>query len=199
MDQVRRYELKARAERMAETRQRIVEATMKLHTTVGPTRTSISAIADAADVQRHTVYSHFPEEKALFAACGGLFAERNPMPEPAAFRLITDPAARARAALAATYAYFRAHEKELWPIVRDIPFMPHLVGRRLGPHRDAVASAVLDGWKVGRRAARLRALFLLALRFETWRALTREDGLTDDDAVSVMLEALLCAARKTQA
>ena len=54
------------AEREAETRRRIVEATVALHTSVGPARTTISAIADKAGVQRHTVYSHFPEEDTLF-------------------------------------------------------------------------------------------------------------------------------------
>ena len=45
-----KYELRARAVRMDQTRQRIVEATMQLHQTIGPARTSISAVAEAAGV-----------------------------------------------------------------------------------------------------------------------------------------------------
>jgi AcrR family transcriptional regulator len=41
----RKYELKRRAERQAETRRRIVDAAVALHTTIGPAHTSVSAIA----------------------------------------------------------------------------------------------------------------------------------------------------------
>ena len=51
----RKYELKTRAQRMQETRRRIVEAAVDLHTSVGPGRTTISALAVRAGVQRHTV------------------------------------------------------------------------------------------------------------------------------------------------
>ena len=51
----RTYQKKKRAEREAETRRRIVEATVALHTSVGPARTTISAVAAKAGVQRHTV------------------------------------------------------------------------------------------------------------------------------------------------
>ena len=43
----RKYELKKRAERQDETRQRIVEATVALHEELGPAQTSISAIFPA--------------------------------------------------------------------------------------------------------------------------------------------------------
>ena len=58
----RRYEKKRRAELEAETRRRITESAMELHGTVGPARTSISAIAERAGVRRSTVYRHFPDE-----------------------------------------------------------------------------------------------------------------------------------------
>ncbi len=67
----RKYELKQRAEKMSETRMRIVEATVELHEKLGPARTTISAIADRAGVQRLTVYRHFPDERSLFRACSG--------------------------------------------------------------------------------------------------------------------------------
>ena len=43
--QIRKYELKARAEKQAETRRRIVEATLGLHQEVGPARTTVAEIA----------------------------------------------------------------------------------------------------------------------------------------------------------
>src|SRR3954453_12990085 len=67
----RKYEMKKRAERRQETRQRIVEAAVALHSELGPSRTSVSAIAERAGVQRHTVYAHFPDERELALACSG--------------------------------------------------------------------------------------------------------------------------------
>lgn len=192
---MRKYELKARAERMVETRQRIVEATARLHQTVGPANTSISAIADAAGVQRHTVYNHFPDERSLFNACSGLFFQRRPMPDPAAWAAIDDPDERTYAALRELYAYFRANERELWPVMRDMPLMPDLVGRRLAPYRSAAVTALVMGRGLrGTRAAKVRALLGLALRFETWRVLARAEGLTDEQAAGAMRVAVGCAA-----
>src|ERR687888_296648 len=65
----RKYELKKRAEQLAETRRRITETTVELHRTVGPAATQISEIARRAGVQRVTVYNHFPDDASLFAAC----------------------------------------------------------------------------------------------------------------------------------
>jgi len=190
-----KYELRARAVRMDQTRQRIVEATMQLHQTIGPARTSISAVAEAAGVQRHTVYSHFPNEKALFVACSGLFYERNPYPPTDPWRVIADPRERVRRALGDMYAYFRAHEREIWPVVRDAPLLPHLIGRRFVASRAAAVSAISDGWGLrGRRAMRVLALLDLALRFETWRSLTGDGALTDAEAARSMADAVRCAA-----
>ena len=46
----RTYRMRKRAEQTHATRQRIIEATVRLHTTVGPAHTSISAIAEEAGV-----------------------------------------------------------------------------------------------------------------------------------------------------
>src|SRR5215831_15958184 len=87
----RTYTLRRRAEQQVETRQRIVEAAVDLHTRVGPARTTISMIAEQAGVQRHTLYAHFPDERSLSLACSGLVAERDPLPDPEVWRAITDP------------------------------------------------------------------------------------------------------------
>ena len=47
----------------------IVAAAVALHGRVGPANTTVSAIAEAAGATRVTVYPHFPDEDALFAAC----------------------------------------------------------------------------------------------------------------------------------
>ena len=82
----RTYTLKRRAEQQAETRQRIVEAAVDLHGSVGPAQTTFSMVAERAGVQRHTLYAHFPDERSLFLACSGLALERDPLPDAAPWR-----------------------------------------------------------------------------------------------------------------
>jgi len=59
MSKKRSYHLKKRAERQAETRLRIAEATAALHREIGPAATNISAIAERAGVERLTVIATF--------------------------------------------------------------------------------------------------------------------------------------------
>src|SRR3954468_22754752 len=102
----REYKKRKRAESEAETRQRITEATMHLHERVGPARTTVSAIAEEAGVQRATVYRHFPDEPSLFQACAGHYMSLHPPPDPSRWADIADPADRLREALADVYAWW---------------------------------------------------------------------------------------------
>src|SRR6476646_8014 len=77
-DQKRPYRKKRRAELEEATRQRITESAAELHGTLGPSRTSLSAVAEHAGVRRSTLYRHFPDEAALFAACSAHWRASNP-------------------------------------------------------------------------------------------------------------------------
>src|SRR5215211_6472596 len=90
----RKYELKKRAERRGETRRRIVQAAVDLHTTVGPAKTSTAAIAERAGVQRHTVYAWYERVEPAMA----LF-RRDASLVPA-HRAVVEAAAAERAAVA---------------------------------------------------------------------------------------------------
>ena len=79
----RKYEKKRRAEQESETRRRIVQAVFELHGEIGPARTTIKAIAERAGVERLTVYRHFADEGAIFAACDAHFRSETPPPDPA--------------------------------------------------------------------------------------------------------------------
>src|ERR671913_2322332 len=120
----RKYEMKRRAERMRETRRRIAEAAVELHRTVGPARTTVSAIAEKAGVQRHTYYAHFPELKDLYQACMGHYSERNPVPDPSRWADIADAEERLRVALSEVYAYYAANEAMLSNVLRDAALDP---------------------------------------------------------------------------
>src|SRR6187549_2971348 len=116
----RRYVFKARGEQMAETRARIVEAIMRLHEEVGPRNTTVSAIADRAGVERLTVYRHFKDEAAMFAACSHRYMELNPPPDPSAWAGQIDPARRTRRGLEDLYAYFGRTSSMFEKIYRDV-------------------------------------------------------------------------------
>jgi AcrR family transcriptional regulator len=191
--QKRRYEKRARAANEQATRSRVVDAAIELHGTVGPARTTISAIAERAGVRRATVYHHFPDERALLLGCSGAWAERNPPPDPAAWDTITDPVARTEAALEALYGWYEGVEPMLSAVLRDIEAMPviaEIQERRLA-YLAAVEANLAAGWE--RADEQLRATIGLALDFFAWRTLHAR-GLSRDDAVAVMASAVRAAA-----
>src|SRR5579864_2326852 len=120
----RPYRMRRRAEQVDQTRQRIVEATVELHGSVGPAATTIAGIADRAGVTRLTVYRHFPDDAALFGACSAHWISRQQLPDPGAWSQIGDPAARLRAGLADLYRFFRAGADMLTCIYRDFAALP---------------------------------------------------------------------------
>jgi AcrR family transcriptional regulator len=182
----RSYKLKRRAERQDETRQRIIEATIELHQTVGPAATTVSEIAKCAQVGRVTVYRHFPDEATLSRACSGLYFERHPVPDPDRWREIPDPAERLRAGLRETYAYHRATEAMMTRVLADA--RDHPVMAPYHAHWRHAVAVLAAPWRArGRRRTLLRAAIALALSFDTWRTLVAEQQLTDDQALELML------------
>jgi AcrR family transcriptional regulator len=182
----RKYELKRRAERRAETRRRIVAAAVDLHTSVGPARTSISAIAERAGVERHTVYAHFPDERALFRACSAHWRDAHPRPDVARVLDVQDPARRVRLALGEMYAWYDSVEPDLALFVRDAPLT--VAGTEtLGETLDQIAR-LADALARGLpRRKTVRAAIGHALAFETWRSLVRTQGLSQKRAVDAMV------------
>jgi AcrR family transcriptional regulator len=191
----RRYELKERARRQDDTRRRIVDATVALHREVGPARTTVAEIARRAGVGRVTVYNHFPDDLALFGACSAQFVTGHPPPDPASWGRLRDPGRRLEAALGQVYAYFRENEAMLVNVARDAALLPALaeVLRRGGAaaRQAAMRDALLAGRGVrGARRRRVRAAIGLALALPTWQRLTAEEGLSDAEAVAVMVAAV---------
>ena len=184
----RTYTLKRRAEQQAETRRRIVEAAVDLHSSVGPALTSISMVAERAGVQRHTLYAHFPEERSLFLACSGLALERDPLPEAEAWRAIAGRRERLRAGLRAVYDWYARNADMAGCVLRDAEYHTltrEIIQLRFGPPMTAYHEIL--GVQL---SARQRALLHLALGFFTWRALVRESGLQQDAAVDAMVQAI---------
>src|SRR4051794_68778 len=194
----RTYTLRERARKQAETRQRIVEATVALHREVGPARTTVAEIARRAGVQRLTVYNHFPEEQELFGACSAHFMSQHLPPDPAEWAALADPSERIRRALRDLHAWFASGEPMFANVQRDMGGMPALaevVLTRRAEWDAALRSALGAGWTPrGARRARLMAAIGLACGFGAWQQLVRQEGLSAEDAVEVLAGAVEAAA-----
>lgn len=185
----RGYRMARRQETLNETRDRIASAAFELHGAIGPSRTTISAIAERAGVQRHTVYNHFPDLTSLFRACTAHGMRVMRIPEAGPWRAIGDPTGRLRLGLGELYLVYRTNARPLGTILRDMPAMADVGGDEAFTDRmSELFAALADGWGDDDSQGAVRAAAIgHAMRFETWQSLT-DGGLTDDQARDLMLE-----------
>jgi AcrR family transcriptional regulator len=119
----RRYDMTARTDAVSRTRQRIVEATVKLHGQKGIFGTSWKDIALEAEVAVGTVYKHFPTLDELVPACGELLMQRlqPPAPEDAAQIIgdATSPRERLRRIVSALFAFYERGGDHLENDIRE--------------------------------------------------------------------------------
>ena len=185
----RKYRKRRRAEQERRTRERITEAAVKLHGSVGPARTTVSGVAKEAGVQRATVYRHFPDEVSLFAACTAHYWAANPMPDPVAWSTISGSEARLRYALGEIYALFRRTEGMLEKTSRDAPLVEAMAKpvAEFRGYLNAAAAAIIAGRaERGEARRRVQAAIGHAVSFPTWQSLVRQQGLEEAEAVAVM-------------
>lgn len=192
----RRYRKRRRAAQEDATRRRITEAAVDLHGSVGPAKTTVSAVAERAGVQRATVYRHFPDEAALFAACSAHWMGEHPLPDLEAWAAVADPGRRLRTALGELYAWFERGESMLERTTRDVAVVPALRPAMEGTAMwaEAATETLMRGRRErGARRRRVRAAIGHAVSFSTWRSLVREQGLSGDEAVA-LIAGLVAAA-----
>jgi AcrR family transcriptional regulator len=195
----RPYRLRRRAERQAETRARIVEAAIALFEDVGPARTTISAVAARAGVQRLTVYRHFPSNGSLAIAAAEHHLARHPLPNMTDWFAVRDPAGRFERALTELYAFYRASGRATASVLHDERAVPVLRDglRPLLEPLSMLPGALSEGWPTmgagGRR--RLSAVIAHGIDFGTWRSLTADGRLRDEEAVALLVDLAKSAAR----
>jgi AcrR family transcriptional regulator len=193
----RKYELKKRAEEMADTRRRITEAAIDLHGSVGPSRTTMSAVAERAGVERRTLYRHFPTEADLFTACSAHYFAAHPWPDLRAWSAIRDPQERLTRALDELYAYYEDTESMLRNVLRDAELVD-VARDAVAPLRaylDAAADLLVAGRPArGRRRELLEGAVRHALDFATWRSLSA-NGVGRADAVTLVAALVQRAGR----
>ncbi|MBR0653216.1 TetR/AcrR family transcriptional regulator [Roseomonas terrae] len=185
----RSYVLKRRAEQLADTRLRIVEAAVGLHGSVGPARTTLTMVAERAGVQRHTLYAHFPNERSLFLACSGLGVERDPPPDADAW---PEGPGRLPAGLDAIYGWYRRNEALAACVLRDAEIHPltrEVTELRLGPPQRRWRAVLGEGLGPAQRA-----VLHVMIGFPAWRSLARDSGLDPAACVAVAVAAIGGAA-----
>jgi AcrR family transcriptional regulator len=182
----RKYELKRRAERQERTRERIVDAAIALHRTKGPSRTTLSDVSRLAGVQRHTLYRHFPDERALVLACSGRYMNTHPLPDPAPWVAVIDSDKRRRLGLTALYTWYSDNQEMLGAVLRDAEIDPTIremfqlrSGETIARIRDVLSTGLS-------RQKRVQAMLDVALDFYTWRRLARS-GLSPARAAEAIL------------
>jgi AcrR family transcriptional regulator len=188
-DEKRPYRKKRRAELEAETRRRITESAVELHGTVGPSHTSMSAVAERAGVRRSTLYRHFPDEAALFEACSSHWAAANPPPDLTAWAAIEDPDERLERALEELYGFWRRTERMMANLIRDEATNENVRRNFSAFHgyMEAARDLLMQGRRErGQARVRVRAAIGHTVAFETWRSLVREQGLGNVQAAKLM-------------
>jgi AcrR family transcriptional regulator len=197
MIEKRRYELKKRAEKLDQTRRRILDATVELHRTLGPAATRITEIARRAGVQRVTVYGHFPDEAALLTACSAHWRALHPAPDPASWRAVSDRGVRLRLALGDLYAWYRETEPMTANVLRDAETMPALrtiVDGGLARYLAEVRTLLGEPFRArGTRRDRIDAAIRAAVDFHLWRALA---PLGDSQAAELAAGLVELAAKR---
>jgi AcrR family transcriptional regulator len=188
-DKKRPYRKKRRAELEEATRRRITESAVELH----------GAVAEHAGVRRSTLYRHFPDEAALFAACSAHWRASNPPPELERWAAINDPDERLRVGLEELYAHYRRTAPMIENLLRDVDTMP-TVKRMFGGFRDYIDTAH-ETQMAGRHARgaarrRVHAATGHALAFATWRSLTHEQGLDDPQCADLMCRLVHAASHR---
>lgn len=185
-EMTRGYQQRVRAERAAETRRVIVEATVALHEELGPAQTTVAAIAERAGVSRPTVYKQFPDETALFAACSAQWNEEHPAPEL--------PGTDLEDTLLRLYRYYAENVRMIEGVERDALLEPP-VAQTIKPFWDALDQVACEhAGDVGGTPA-TRAALRLVLDFWTWRRLARE-GLSEEQAAALAAGLVRCVGRR---
>jgi AcrR family transcriptional regulator len=174
-----------------------VAAAVELHTTLGPSRTTVQAIAEKAGVTRPTVYAHFPDARSLFEACAGHVRATIPPPDPTPWHSIADPSERLETALRELYGYYERLEPLLENVQRDAAVMPLVA--EMNAYRvlylEEIRDLLLQAWPTrGGARARLRRAIGHALELRTWQSLVRRQGCATDEAVQLMLTFVRAAA-----
>ena len=181
-----------RAAAVAQTRQRIVDATRELHREQGIAATSWDDIAARAGVGVGTVYRHFPSLYELIPACGHITMQIGAPPDPAmipaVFEHAAQPAQRIEQLVREAFAIYERGAPELRAIRREADVHPRLSQDR--DQLEASLNALIDTALAPLNATQKdRAVARALVDLNTWEAL-RDQGLESAEAVAAISDML---------
>jgi AcrR family transcriptional regulator len=188
----RKYDMTKRAEAVARTRRRIVDATRELHSEQGIAATSWDDIAARAGVGVGSVYRHFPTLDELIPACGEITMQVIALPDPATvaalFSHATEPAERIERLVGEAFAIYERGAPELRAIRREADAHPRVAQDR--DQLDASLSALADTALGPLDATQQdRAVTRALIDLNTWEAL-RDQGLEPAESVAAISDML---------
>jgi AcrR family transcriptional regulator len=190
----RRYTMRVRAERQADTRRRILDAAIEIASAHGPLAATLTEIAERAGVERATVYRHFPHQQGVIEAVAEAILERHPFPDPGSWPA-TPPRRRIEDGLGSLYRHYRLIAPMAKLTLRDAALSPGLVPLEI---RDryliTIEEALLSSLPQGGERRPARQALRHALAFGTWLSLAEGQSLSDRAAAKLMATFVFAAA-----
>ena len=192
--------MKDRAKAQAETRERIIGATMLLHEEQGVAATSFLDVAKRAGIGAATVYRHFPTVGSLVAACGAhVWKEMAPpVPEraPDVFRGVVGRENRLQRLVDEVDRFYQRGGLRLTAAQADRHVIPEL-DRFLRAVEAGVAALVCEAVKDDALPKAQLQLLIALTTFPVWASLQRMTG--DHPERRRLLAGLLaCASGSTR-
>jgi len=184
----RAYRQSKRAASREETRRKIVEASLHLHSQQGFAATSWQDIADAAGVAVGTVYYHFPTFDELIPACSGLGMELMPFPTSAIFRGLRGRKQRVQRLVEELHNKYEASRTPLFHTYTERGKIPAVdrFAQQFGAHIRSLVQDALGPDATPEMVAEADAL----ADFRVWDAM-RERGLPKEVIASVVVQSIL--------
>jgi AcrR family transcriptional regulator len=183
-----------RASAVAQTRRRIVDATLELHGEQGIAATSWDDIAARAGVGVGTVYRHFPSLDELIPACGEITRQVIALPDLERVSSLFDgadaPQERIERLVQEAFAIYERGAPQLRAIRNEPEVHPNVAeaGEEVEASLTALVDAAVEPFAI---TPADRAVVRAMVDLGTWQAL-RDQGLEPAqavDAVSRMLAA----------
>jgi AcrR family transcriptional regulator len=188
----RKYDMTRRASAVAQTRRRIVDATLALHGEQGIAATSWDDIAARAGVGVGTVYRHFRSLDELIPACGEITRHVFELPAPEGAASLFDgldvPIERLERLVREVFAIYERGAPQLRAIRNEPDVHPDVAAA--GEEVEATLAALIDAAfaPFGITPAD-RALARAMIDLNTWDAL-RAQKLNQTEAVTAIAEIL---------
>jgi AcrR family transcriptional regulator len=185
----RKYDMTRRAAAVAQTRQRIIDATLELHGEQGIAATSWDDIAARAGVGVGTVYRHFRSLDELIPACGEMARQVLALPDPdAVFEAADAPAERIERLVREAFAIYERGAPQLRAIRNEPDVHPNVAEavEQIEASLAALIDAAVEPFETTPAdLAVVRAMIDL----NTWDAL-RDQELGQAEAVTAIAELL---------